>query len=397
MAILKVTKNTIFKAKPIQSAQLSGTDKVSVSPQSLPIRDYSLENRHYFVTLESPLWKRTQWYVFEEHAEIDQGGSGAQLPLTLAVRSQSVFKAKLALADALADSEKTNALVGEYELKSYEDVGNHLKVELAQPIDGRTEWYIFEGHVEVLNVPDYPPPEDETTFSMPKVVIKVPTTLKVKPVDSTALPDTEKLAVTPGMFVLTAVTQEGRHFKVTLKQSVGGRSTWYVFGEHAELRNAEDLLQPAPEPPAPPPPVDRGRLINIPGYGTVGTLESIIPNGNFYWGEATKDGSRIPENATIARNIVRMAERMEEVRSRLGNRAISITSWYRPPAVNRAVGGASNSTHMQGYAVDFVVSGLSPRSVQRILDPWWPGGLGYGSTFTHLDDRGYRARWNYGN
>ena len=92
-----------------------------------------------------------------------------------------------------------------------------------------------------------------------------------------------------------------------------------------------------------------------------------------------------------------MARRMQEVRARLGNRTITITSWYRPPAVNRAVGGARNSTHIRGHGVDFVVAGLSPRAAQRILDPWWPGGLGYGSSFTHLDNRGYRARWNYTN
>jgi uncharacterized protein YcbK (DUF882 family) len=129
----------------------------------------------------------------------------------------------------------------------------------------------------------------------------------------------------------------------------------------------------------------------------VGTRDPIVPNGSFFWGEATKDGTRLPESEEIARNIVRMAQQMQRIRTKLGDRAITITSWYRPPAVNRAVGGASNSTHMRGHGVDFVVEGLSPQAVQRILDPWWEGGLGYGSTFTHVDNRGYRARWNYGN
>ena len=121
----------------------------------------------------------------------------------------------------------------------------------------------------------------------------------------------------------------------------------------------------------------------------------IISGGNFTWGEATKNGTRIPLTQSISFNVSNMARRMEEVRRRLGNRPIIVTSWYRPPAVNAAVGGVPNSTHLNGYAVDFTVSGLSARSTQRILDPWWPGGLGYGPNFTHLDNRGYRVRWNY--
>ncbi|MGD1849804.1 MAG: D-Ala-D-Ala carboxypeptidase family metallohydrolase, partial [Cyanophyceae cyanobacterium] len=144
-----------------------------------------------------------------------------------------------------------------------------------------------------------------------------------------------------------------------------------------------------------PAPRKRGRGIRVPGVGLVGTNDFIVSGGNFTWGEATKEGDRIPANATISRNIITMARRMEDIRARLGNRPMRITSWYRPPAVNRAVGGARNSTHLYGHGVDFIVVGLSARSAQRILDPWWSGGLGYGPNFTHVDNRGYRARWNY--
>jgi len=51
-------------------------------------------------------------------------------------------------------------------------------------------------------------------------------------------------------------------------------------------------------------------------------------------------------------NLHRLAETLEEVRELLGY-PIIITSGYRSPALNRAVGGVSNSSHAQGLAADF--------------------------------------------
>ena len=52
-------------------------------------------------------------------------------------------------------------------------------------------------------------------------------------------------------------------------------------------------------------------------------------------------------------NVRKTAQFMEKVRALLGQ-PISVTSGYRSPAVNMAVGGSKTSDHMYGLACDFV-------------------------------------------
>jgi hypothetical protein len=62
------------------------------------------------------------------------------------------------------------------------------------------------------------------------------------------------------------------------------------------------------------------------------------------------------------------AARMEEVRRLLGERVISVSSGYRSPELNRAVGGARTSAHLTGHAVDFNCYGFGdPQAVCRAI------------------------------
>ncbi|RAK61829.1 peptidase M15 [Phenylobacterium hankyongense] len=62
------------------------------------------------------------------------------------------------------------------------------------------------------------------------------------------------------------------------------------------------------------------------------------------------------------------AARMEEVRRRLGERVITVSSGYRSRALNRAVGGSKTSAHLTGHAVDFNCYGFGePLEVCRAL------------------------------
>ena len=58
------------------------------------------------------------------------------------------------------------------------------------------------------------------------------------------------------------------------------------------------------------------------------------------------------------------AEGLEQVRTLLGDRPIRISSGYRSPALNKAVGGSASSQHVLGEAVDFTCPAFgTPRQI----------------------------------
>lgn len=72
-----------------------------------------------------------------------------------------------------------------------------------------------------------------------------------------------------------------------------------------------------------------------------------------------------PEHLT---SLVKLAAALERVRALFGGRPIRITSAYRNPSVNRAVGGVPTSDHAQGWAADFHVDGLTDLDAARAID-----------------------------
>jgi zinc D-Ala-D-Ala carboxypeptidase len=68
----------------------------------------------------------------------------------------------------------------------------------------------------------------------------------------------------------------------------------------------------------------------------------------------TSHGPNNPPSAVIERLRTATAPMLEQVRTLLGDRPINVTSGYRSPAINAAVGGVATSAHLTGYAADFV-------------------------------------------
>lgn len=182
----------------------------------------------------------------------------------------------------------------------------------------------------------------------------------------------------------------------------GGKSGW-VYSQHCQLEGNEPDNNPrsSPQLAVPSPAVLKKKTFRVPGLNADLTADDPIwcdgKPTNFTWGEATKDGLRIPVDAGITANIVKLAGYMDGVRKALGNRPIIVTSWYRDPATNKQWGGAKYSQHLQGNAVDFYVAGENVVTTFNRLKRYVinDGGLAAGSGFIHIDLRGYKARWLY--
>lgn len=86
---------------------------------------------------------------------------------------------------------------------------------------------------------------------------------------------------------------------------------------------------------------------------------------------------------------------LQKVRNHFGV-AVTITSAYRTPGKNKAVGGQAYSQHLYGRAADIKVKGIAPKTVAAYVEKLMPksGGIGIYKTFVHVDVRSTKARWN---
>jgi Peptidase M15 len=128
---------------------------------------------------------------------------------------------------------------------------------------------------------------------------------------------------------------------------------------------------------------------------------------HFTVGEVTQnDPERVPTPGSEEEiNIFALAAELDLIRDAWGE-PIGVTSWYRPYAINLAVGGVSNSQHITGGAADIYPINGGEQEFEDWLDVDWGGALGYGQAagrgFTHVDIRGggYKRgpgeiRWPY--
>ena len=190
---------------------------------------------------------------------------------------------------------------------------------------------------------------------------------------------------------------------------IAGQETVFAFAafkQRAHLNQptmlgastAAELLDAAGEP-HPVPTQDEidedptGIEFRLPSGERTWTGAPIIKGGHFTWGELTKNGARLPTDREVEGNLIRLATKLEDVRTWLGCK-ITITSGYRPPAVNRAVNGARASRHLTGEAAD-IIPACELNRAYDILNHRWQYALGDGrirGQFLHLDVRNTSGR-----
>lgn len=104
---------------------------------------------------------------------------------------------------------------------------------------------------------------------------------------------------------------------------------------------------------------------------------------------ACKDGSDV---IFVAPELVKL---LQKIRSHF-RAAVTINSGYRTPGYNKKVGGATYSQHCYGTAADIQVKGVDPKRVAAYAETLMAGkgGIGIYPTFTHIDVREVKSRWN---
>lgn len=80
---------------------------------------------------------------------------------------------------------------------------------------------------------------------------------------------------------------------------------------------------------------------------------------------AERKGLDNTPNATAIANLTRLAALLEQVRALLG-KPIIVTSGYRSPEVNLAIGSTNKSQHPLGCAADIKVHGMTPKQVVEL-------------------------------
>jgi GH24 family phage-related lysozyme (muramidase) len=100
---------------------------------------------------------------------------------------------------------------------------------------------------------------------------------------------------------------------------------------------------------------------------------------------------------------LKLAQFLEKARAAFGGRPVIVTSGYRPPAINRAVNGASSSEHLYSEigvgAVDWYIDGVNIYQLQDWCIKNWPFSTGKGAPkgFIHTGIRkgSPRVVWDY--
>ena len=122
------------------------------------------------------------------------------------------------------------------------------------------------------------------------------------------------------------------------------------------------------------------RMVLAPHFKTRGSVQNSLPPKS-YW-----------EKMAPTLKIV------DKMVTRIGSPLKEVTSAYRSPRYNRAVGGKSRSYHMQNMACDIQFRGISPYHVAYVAKQfrdqgYYKGGIGRYSGFVHIDTRGTNVDW----
>ena len=148
------------------------------------------------------------------------------------------------------------------------------------------------------------------------------------------------------------------------------------------------------------------QIITLPNGEKVDLYGPVLPRGHISWAEVTKNNTRKLQTSDQVRYVKDLCKILEEIRAFFGGLPMTISSFYRDPVSNDAVGGSSRSVHLTAAACDFWIVGVSEQKIYSYMDKrGWSGGLAIKpGVFCHVDlaglpngPKGYKSwrRWTY--
>lgn len=134
--------------------------------------------------------------------------------------------------------------------------------------------------------------------------------------------------------------------------------------------------------------------IKIMGTNTYMKGAGVKLSKNFTSNEFDCQGSGCCNQTKINSKLV---DYIQQIRDHF-NAPITISSGYRCPGHNAAVGGATGSRHSVGDAADIIVKNVAPAKVAAYAEEIGVKGIGLYETakdghFTHIDTRDYKSFW----
>lgn len=126
--------------------------------------------------------------------------------------------------------------------------------------------------------------------------------------------------------------------------------------------------------------------------GDYGISQGNVEDGPWDYKYYTKADFKPGQWTKLKRSTLQAFERVTEAYGK----KLTILSAYRSPSYNAGVGGAKNSMHMKGLAIDVSTAGMSTAEKQKLLTCAIQQGfssIGYYQNFIHIDTRGSGTTW----
>jgi uncharacterized protein YvpB len=256
---LRVTRDTLFKASPVDSTTLSNRQKVRVKTgQTFAVSQYGLVDGHLRVTLDPAIAPIGDFgYFYEGHVQMTKGQEVLRFDLAdvpeipgtaqLLVTSTTFIKSRPDDSANLAANQRAELKLGQsFNLTGYASTSGHFRVTLAQPIPGFGQvGFVYHLHVQIKK-DGQTVPYDPDALTM---TIRETTAFKKRPVSASNLSAGEQFSLPVGrIYGVSSYSIESGNIKLSLtEQFPNFGNTGYVFPGNVTMRRGSQVFDPLPK------------------------------------------------------------------------------------------------------------------------------------------------------